>query len=273
MTGWTERIVDASGAQLTILEAGAGEPLLLLHGELGPAPWQQWHADLADRRKLIQPVLPGFATQRLGWIRDVRDLAMFMSQVLRALGPRPVDIVGFSFGGWIAAAMAAANPEQFRHMTLVAPFGIKPSEGFITDMFIGTAADYIVAAFADPAQCAEFSALYERPSSERLEAWEDARRECAQLAWQPYMFDPSLEPLLAGAGDLPVLIIWGDQDRIVPESAMRAYAHALPQSRLAILKDCGHQPEIERRGEFGALLARALGRSASASAFDQFIGG
>ncbi len=169
--------------------------------------------------------------------------------------------------------MAAANPEQFRHMSLVAPFGIKPSEGFITDMFIGTAADYIVAAFADPSRCPEFSALYERPSPARLEAWEDARRECAQLAWQPYMFDPSLEPLLAGADGPPSLIVWGDQDRIVPESAMRAYARALPQSRLAILKDCGHQPEIERRSEFVALIDSAMAQSASTGPFHQLVGG
>jgi pimeloyl-ACP methyl ester carboxylesterase len=273
MTGWTERIVDVGGAQLTILEAGTGDPVLLLHGELGPAPWQQWHEDLAWRRRLIQPVLPGFATPRLSWIRDARDLAMFMSHAVRMLGMAPLDVIGFSFGGWIAAEMAAANPEQFRHMTLVAPFGIKPSEGFITDMFIGTAADYIVAAFADPANCPEFSALYQDPTPERLEAWEDARRECAQVAWQPYMYDPSLEPLLAGAGGLPSLIVWGDRDRIVPEAAMRAYERALSRSRLAVLKGCGHQPEIERRREFVELIAAAMDGSASVSAFHRLIGG
>ena len=101
----------------------------------------------------------------------------------------PIDVIGFSFGGWIAAEMAVNNPTQFRRMALVAPFGIKPTEGYITDMFIVTTAEYLEA----------LSRIRERRSSGRSSRRAPSnsnsgktRASKAQLAWEPYMHNPSL---------------------------------------------------------------------------------
>jgi pimeloyl-ACP methyl ester carboxylesterase len=259
MSGWVERSIDIGGEPLVLLEAGEGRPLLILHDELGPADWQVWHDKaVAAGRKLVMPVLPGFRSDRLKWIRDVRDLASFLGRVLRAEKLVPVDVIGFSFGGWLAAEMAVANPGQFRKMALVAPFGLKPAEGYITDMFIVTSAEYIRMSFTDPAATPEFSALYGSPDPQTIEGWEDARRECAEIAWQPYMHSPSLDHLLRGVDGLPVLLLWGGRDAIVPESAMRAYEKALPRVEAKVFSGCGHRPELERREDFAAHLTRFL---------------
>ena len=57
------------------------------------------------------------------WIMNIRDLAGFYQRFVREQKLAPVDVIGFSLGGWIAAEMAAANPAQFSKMILVAPVG------------------------------------------------------------------------------------------------------------------------------------------------------
>ena len=61
------------------------------------------------------------------WISSIRDLAGFYSALyVREQKLAPIDVIGFSLGGWIAAEMAAANPAQFSKMILVAPVGVRP---------------------------------------------------------------------------------------------------------------------------------------------------
>jgi pimeloyl-ACP methyl ester carboxylesterase len=186
----------------------------------------------------------------------VRDLAAVYSHVLRQERLVPIDVLGFSLGGWIAAEMLGANPAQFGKAALVAPFGIKPSEGFIMDFFPMAAADYVKHSVADVEAVEGFATLYGPASPEQYENWEDARTECARLAWEPYMHNQSLEGLLRGVSDVPVLLFWGEKDAILPESAVQAYLSSVSGSRVHIFKDCGHRPEVERPQEFLSALNR-----------------
>jgi pimeloyl-ACP methyl ester carboxylesterase len=259
MTGWEEREIAVGDVSVTLLEAGAGRPLLMLHDELGHLAWSQWHGDLAARRRLIAPIAPGFRGPRQAWMRNVTDLARFLGRMLREQGLGPVDVVGFSFGGWVAAEMAVNDPAQFSRMVLVAPFGIKPSEGFIADMYIGTTAEYLRASVADPDASPEFAALFNAAPASVIESCEDARIETAQLAWEPYMHNPALERHVEGLDGLPTLVIWGEHDAILPKSAVEAYVRAIANSRLDIIPGGGHRPEIERLGPFLESLTGFLG--------------
>jgi len=256
MSDWSERRVRVGDDEITLLEAGSGKPLLVFHDELGPTSWQRWHGELAKTRRLIMPLIPGFKGERIGWIRSVRDLAAVYSHVLRQERLAPIDVLGFSLGGWIAAEMLAANPGQFGKAALVAPFGIKPSEGFIMDFFPMAAADYVKHSVADVEAVEGFATLYGPASPEQYENWEDARTECARLAWEPYMHNQSLEGLLRGVSDVPVLLFWGEKDAILPESAVQAYLRSISGSRVHIFKECGHRPEVEHPQEFLAALNR-----------------
>lgn len=258
MTGWNSREVEIGDVRITLLEAGEGRPLLVLHEELGPPQWQQWHEEIAKTRRLVMPVAPGFRGERVKWMANVTDLSRFYGRLLRTEKIAPIDVVGFSFGGWVAAEMAVNDPAQFRRMMLVAPFGIKPSEGYIADMYIVTTAEYLKSSVADPEKTEEFGPLFNTATPETIESWEDARIETAQLAWQPYMHTPSLPEHLKGIGRLPSLIVWGDRDAILPRSAVEAYSKAIPDARLEILPGCGHRPEIEKREDFLRMLRRFM---------------
>ena len=123
----------------------------------------------------------------------------------------PIDVIGFSAGGFIAAEMAAADPAIFSHMVLVAPMGIKPATGEIFDFFAVTVRRHLMATVADPANTPEYLKIYGgQMTPDRFEAFEDARSETARIGWEPFMHNPSLPHLLRGA-KTPTLLVWGTQ--------------------------------------------------------------
>ena len=250
--GYSHTTVSVGGTSVALLRGGSGRPLLVLHEELGHPGWLAWHSDLAQDHSLLVPVHPGFGElPRADWVMNVRDLAGFYSRMLREMGNGPLDVIGFSLGGWIAAEMAAADPGLFGRMVLVAPTGVKPPEGEILDLFIVTARAHLDASVHDASNTPEFTTLYGgEETTDQFEAWEDCRAESARLAWKPYMHNPSLPHLLEGVQGLPTLIVWGREDRIVPLSAGHAYSKAITGSELLVFDDCGHRPEIERTPEF-----------------------
>jgi pimeloyl-ACP methyl ester carboxylesterase len=260
--GWRDEKVRVAGAEFALIEGGSGRPLLVLHDELGHPGWLGWHSSLARDHTLVIPGHPGFGrTSRLEWVMDMRDLASIYGRFVRERGLAPVDVVGFSLGGWLAAEMAVANPKQFRRMVLVAPTGVRPPQGEILDLYNYTVRNYLKASVSDSEHNAEFSSLFGGPqdSMEVLEMWEDARTETARIAWKPYMHSLSLPHRLAGVADLPTLLIWGREDKVVPLSAGESYKSAIPGSKLVVLDGAGHRPEIERPAEFVEQLQTFLG--------------
>ena len=72
------------------------------------------------------------------------------------------------------------------------------------------------------------------------------------------MFYPSLGPLLEGVTELPTLIIWGKQDKVVPGSAAQVYNKSIKGSELVFLDNCGHRPEVEQASTFIERVQRFL---------------
>lgn len=253
-----EETVRVADNELVLLRGGSGKPLLILHDELGYPGWMTWNEKLARERTLLIPMQPGFGrTPRLDWIRNYRDLAGFYAQVVREMRLEPIDVIGFSAGGFIAAEMAAADPRMFSHMVLVAPMGIKPAEGEIMDFFAVTVIHHLLATVEDPGS-AEYAKMYGgQMTSERFEAFEEARSETARIGWEPFMHDPSLPYLLRGAKPL-TLLIWGRRDRIVPRGCIDAYRAAIADAQVVEIEGVGHRPEIENAAEFDRAVRKFL---------------
>jgi pimeloyl-ACP methyl ester carboxylesterase len=247
MTGaLVESVVDVGGAPVTVLRGGTGKRLLMLHDELGFPGWMKWNQQLALDHEFFIPLQPGFGhTPRVAWVQDYRDLAIFYARLIREMGVAPIDVVGFSAGGFIAAEMASMSPSLFDRMVLVAPMGIRPLEGEIFD-FLATTMTTHVAATVSHRDAEEFGKIYGGAmTAEQFELFEAARGETSRLGWEPFMFNPSLPHQLQGVGDLQTLVVWGEDDLIVPRGAIDAYERALPNCRLKIFPDIGHRPEIE----------------------------
>jgi pimeloyl-ACP methyl ester carboxylesterase len=262
MAEWTEEITHVAGTDLAVIKGGQGKPLLILHEELGHPGWLSWHQALAKERTLVIPIQPGFGkSPRVEQIRNFHELGLFYSWVLREMNLVPIDVIGFSTGGWAAAEMASANARQFNKMVLVAPPGIKAPEGDILDMFAVTIGTQLNATVNNADATPEFRKLYggER-TPEQFEAFEDARTETARIAWDPILHNRVLPYFLQGVKGLPTQIIWGKNDATVPVSAAEAYRSALKNTdvKVTVFDDCGHRPEIEKPEAFLKLVREFL---------------
>ena len=260
---WTEETIELAGTSIQLVKGGAGEPLLILHDELGHPGWLRYHEYLAQHYTLYIPSAPGFSeSPRLDWIMNVRDMAGWYLEALDDLGLGQINVIGFSLGGWLAAEMATMCPQYFKKLVLVGAAGVKPPIGEILDMFLVVAQDYITASVVDPAGTPEFRTLCpEEPPPELIEAWEVAREEACRLTWKPYMHYPNLPHLLRRLKRVPTLIVWGEDDRIIPVSAGQVYHDAIEGSRLVLLEGCGHRPEVEKTDEFNRTVHEFLRES------------
>ena len=222
---WTEDMVEVAGVKLQVVKGGSGEPLLILHDEMGHPGWLGFHQDLAQNFSLQIPSHPGFGeSEELNWVMGMRDVAGWYLGALDQLGLEGMSVMGFGLGGWLAAEMAAMCPQQFKKLVLVDAAGVKPPTGEILDMFQVVAQSFLTISFLDPGSVPEFQVICpDEPTPEQSENWERARESSCRLSWRPYMHNPALPNLLFRLKRLPTLIVWGQQDPIVPLSAGQLY--------------------------------------------------
>ena len=258
---WTEETRSVSGVDLHLRKGGSGDPLLILNDEIGHLGSLRYQEELAQRHTVYVPSHPGFGvTPRLDWVMNMRDLAGWYLMALDELGLDSVNAIGCSLGGWLAAEMATMEPGRFRKLALVGALGVQPPEGYIYDVFLSVARECIRSAFLNPEGTSEFQALCpDEATPEQALAWEAAREEACRLGWKPYMYYPGLPHLLARLKNLPTMIVWGRQDGIVPVSAAHVYHQSIPGSRLEILDNCGHLPQVERLDDFLTLTRQFFG--------------
>jgi len=249
---FTEECVEAADLRVQLRMGGKGEPLLVLHSELGVPGWLQAYEALTEYFTVYVPSLPGFGqSARPDWIVSVRDLAAWVTWFARDLQlPQPMYVLGFSMGGWVAAEIATVNASIFKKMVLIAPAGLKPEEGEIWDYFANSARGAFEQAFYNPAQASEYAQYYGKAwTPEEEEEVERNREMAARLLWKPYMRSHTLRALLRGVAT-PTLLVWGREDRIIPGNAAQLYQQAIQGSTTHTLDQCGHMPEVEKPAEF-----------------------
>jgi pimeloyl-ACP methyl ester carboxylesterase len=249
---FTEEIVEAAGVRIQLRRGGTGEPLLMLHGELGVPGWLRAYAELARHFTVLVPSLPGFGgSARPEWIVSVRDLAAWVTWFVRDLKlPQPLPVVGCSLGGWVAAEIATMNAAIFTRMVLVAPAGVPPQDGHVWDYFVHGSREAFAQAFHEPTKSPEYARYYGDAWTPEHEAEAERNREMtARLTWKPYMRSHTLPALLRGVAT-PTLLVWGREDAIIPLDVCRRYAEAIPGATARVLERCGHMPEMEQPEAF-----------------------
>ncbi len=248
----TDELVQAADVKVQIRKGGKGEPLLVLHGELGLPGWLRAHEELSKPYTVWAPSLPGFGqSSRPEWIMNVRDLSAWTAWFIREMKlPTPLNAIGFSMGGWLAAEMALVNANLFKKLVLVAPMGVKPEKGEIFDFFMNSAKEAFVRCFFNASQSPEFAQYYGKEwTPEESDQVENNREMACRLTWKPYMYSYSLPWLLRGIAT-PTLIVWGRQDSVAPLNCCELYQKAIPGAQAKVIEACGHMPEMEKTSEF-----------------------
>jgi pimeloyl-ACP methyl ester carboxylesterase len=253
---WRSSMVKIAGTGIHVRRRGAGRSLLVLHRDIGTPDRLPFYDALSRQFDVIIPDHPGFGkSERPSWIRSVRDTAVFYRWMLCELGVERPAMLGLGFGGWIAAEMATFDPASAAPLVLVGAMGLKPPRGDILDQALISYIDYVKSGFV---KRETFQQVFgERPSSEQLIDWDVCREMCFRVAWRPYMYSDSLPYLLGGVRS-PALIVWGDDDAVVPRSAGELYAEQLRNSRFETLGNAGHLLEMEHPGQLAEVVVPYL---------------
>jgi pimeloyl-ACP methyl ester carboxylesterase len=251
----TTEHVPVAGTVLHLLEGGTGRPCLVLHGIEGHEGWLAFHESLAEHASVLAPSHPGYGqTECPDWIESVAHQAVFYNWFLQEAGLEEVDLVGVGLGGWIAAQMAVMQPRPVRHLALVDAAGIRPKSGEILDIFVIPWRQVIERGFHDPQHAAEYQRIYgAAPIQDFGGPREAGRTMTMRMCFKPYMSDPALPAMLARLR-MPTLVVWGQQDAIVPLECGRLYQQAIPGATLDTIEQCGHLAHLEQPQRLAARL-------------------
>lgn len=254
-----ERTVNVQGIATHLFEAGSptAPPLFYLHGTNLGNLWLDYHQALAQHFHLFAPDIPGFGlTERPDWMRDMSDYILFFRDLLNELGLDRVMLVGHSLGGWMAAEIVVWFPERVKKLALSNAVGIRVKGSPIADIFAMNAQELVAACFDNPMAAmplmpAEFTIDY-------LLTQYKERTTLASLAWNP-SYDRKLERRLAGI-TCPTLVIWGENDRLVPPVYGDTFHRLITNSQLVKLEGTGHMPMFEKHEEWARTICEFLER-------------
>lgn len=238
-----------------VFSEGTGSPLLYLHTLPILRPDAPGLRRLAERHELLAPMHPGFAgSTGEEQLDDILDLAGYSFDLLDELGLESVPLIGHGFGGMIAAEMAAMDPSRVTKLVLVAPFGLWMEETPSPDLFRLTPTALAEHIFHDPTS--EAAAAFAMPSS--LDASSDPMIELTKSLASLGRFiwplpDKGLKKRMHRVKS-PTLVIWGEDDRLLPPAYGEAFRSRIRGARLEIVPDASHMLIVEQPDLFATLV-------------------
>jgi pimeloyl-ACP methyl ester carboxylesterase len=245
---FTDTSIELDGCKVHLRRGGAGKPLLFLHGASGAPVILPFMEKLAQRFDVLVPEHPGYGqSDEPGWLENIHDMAYFYLNFIEKLNLRDLTLVGSSMGGWIAMEMAVRNTSRIASLVLVGPAGIAAPGVQPADIFLMSPEDTVKALFFDEKLAA--ARLAEPVTPEGVDVALKNRHTTALLAWEPRLHDPFLPKWLHRI-DVPVKIIWGKQDRILPVGFVDFYKKLFPKAEFEIFENCGHLPHAEKADQF-----------------------
>lgn len=249
MSAPTQTTVEVNGHPCRVWSKGAGEPLGYVPGYAGLPRWTPFLDELAQTRRVIAPSLPGFPggighadlDTQLDWLVAARDL-------LDAAGLLGADIVASGFGAALVADVAALWPGSVRTLTLIAPFGIFYDDAPIADIWAPRPGPIENLVVTDPARFREFVAL---PDGGDPVEWPIALNRANEAAAR-YLWPLGNTGLVKRLHRIvaPTLLLWGDEDKVVPPSYAERYRHGIKgRTTVCRIPRAGHLAELDQPQE------------------------
>ncbi|MCW2783619.1 MAG: hypothetical protein JWP74_136 [Marmoricola sp.] len=272
--------LTVNGVPLRVRISGPedGVPILLIHGiARSLEDWTEAHDLLARTYRVISTDLPGFGYSVKG--RERPGLPAFgraMAGLLDAAGiTEPVHVMGNSLGGGVSMTLAVDHPGRVASVTLVNSIGF----GSEVNISVLPMAYGVLAAL--PGLSGTFGPRAREAGAQTIRdlffdpglATVDQLKHAGKLARQRDFRSTFLgvaatlsgptgvragwrRALLArvAASGLPVLVVWGDDDKILPPNQLEAAVAALPQARTHLFVDAGHMPQVEKAAEFAEVV-------------------
>jgi pimeloyl-ACP methyl ester carboxylesterase len=235
-----------------VLTAGAGPPVVFLHGASG-LQWDDFLGALAARFTVYAPYHPGAGgSTGVEHLEHLWDLVLYYYDLFDALGLAAPAIIGHSFGGMVAAELAATDQSRVSRLVLINAIGLWRDDQPVGDWMAMTPRQLARLTYVDP----EAPAVRPR--------WQPPEDPAARTEWQIARLSA-----LAATGKFiwpiperglhkrlhriqcPTLVLWGQRDGLVPPVYAEEFGRRIRGARVEILPDAAHAPHVEQ-------LARAL---------------
>jgi pimeloyl-ACP methyl ester carboxylesterase len=263
VTAETRKLKLWQGRIATEVEiAGSGPPLVYLHGPWGLAPDRAFVACIAERHTVYAPKFPGTSRgdhEAVHALDTWHDIVVYYGELFDALKLATPALVGHSFGGLVAAEIAAAAPQSVSRLALIDPVGLWLDDRPVQNWMILSDKARRPALFADPdGEAAKRFFDVPGDAADRVDTQ-------AQFIWSQACTGKFVWPIAdRGLNNrmhriaAPTLIIWGDSDRIIAPAYAQEFARKIPGARVEMIAGAGHLPQLEQQDAVLEVLSEFL---------------
>jgi pimeloyl-ACP methyl ester carboxylesterase len=256
ITVWPDKITP------TIKIAGDGPPIVFLHGATGLA-WDAFLDTLAETHTVYAPEHPGTTVgdpDSVNHLDNLWDLVLYYDEIFDQLGLQSVPVIGHSFGGMLAAELAANTPDRVSKLVLISPIGLWLDEAPIPNwMIITPATDMPKYLFYDPAGPVAQQVLA-MPEDPQLLVEAQLQFHWAMACTGKFVWpipDKGLKKRIHRI-KASTLLIWGQEDRLVPPVYAQEFARRIAGSRVELIDQAGHVPQLEQHAKVSAVVSGFL---------------
>jgi pimeloyl-ACP methyl ester carboxylesterase len=260
-----ERAIDVWGGRVTlrVKSIGRGAPVVYLHPAAG-LHFDPFLAALSADYTILAPELPGTSAgdpTAIHAVDSLTDLVLIYEEAITKLGLSATPmVVGQSFGGMLAAELASYFPKLFAKVVLCDPIGLWRPDLPIANWMTTPASDLPSLLFKNPG-CEAAKAMFTPPSDPSAAATAIASMVWALGCTGKFVWPIPEKGLHKRLHRLaaPTLIVWGEDDALIPVGYAREFGARIAGSRVEIVRDAGHIPQAEQTDATLALVRSFLG--------------
>lgn len=270
------REILAGGYRTNVHDNGQGFPVMLIHGSgPGVTAWANWRLimpELAQQRRVIAPDMLGFGySERPESPNYCRDTWVEHAiGVLDALGIEQADVVGNSFGGGIALALAIKYPQRVRRLVLMGSVGVSFPITKGLDEVWGYEPSFalmrrLMSVFAFDRNLVTDELAELRYQASIRPGFQESFAQMFPAPRQRWVDGLASDPTAIRALRHETLVIHGREDLVIPLQASLDLANLIERAQLHVFGQCGHWTQIEHAGRFARLVNDFLTEADSAS--------
>ena len=277
MSNFEKRTIEVEGISTGYLTGGAGgTPLVLLHGVGTSAGEWTWVLPALARSRLVYAIdLPGYDGSSEPSDYSPAFTARFIGAFLDAVGVDRAVVVGNSFGGLVALHLALCEPERVCGLVLVDSAGLGQSVNPTIVRLVLPGEGQLVAALEETPPGA-FQRAFRRALLMFARPWQIPPRwltDQYKVAQVRHFTETTRQSLLTVVGlmgqrevlldrlpqlQMPTLIVWGIEDKVIPVWHATAAVTRLNKGSLKLIPSCGHLPHVEQPKRFVVTLEEFL---------------
>jgi len=241
----------------TVRVVGSGAPLVFLHSAFGPI-WEAFLDTLARDFTVYAPSHPGTGPNDVDGIRaidDWWDLVLYYYELFDALGLESPMVVGHSFGGMVAAELAATDPRRVSRLALIAPFGLWRDDAPIA----------LVSALPGPEVARRIFHPADHPASRLVFPNRNDTDAVIRVTWAQNCANKFIWPI-PDKGlkkrmhriSAPTLIVWGAKDALISPLYAEDFKQGIRNSRVEMIDNASHMAPLERPETVAGVVTKFL---------------